>query len=437
MTLPAFTVETFQNEYLPAGARAVHAVVTVTATGAAGQGAAPATGGGSAEIIMIDTSGSMGGSKIIEARRAAAAAVDAIRDGVAFGVISGTGTAKQVYPQHNGLAAATPKTRSEAKKAISGLVASDGTAIGSWLRLAHTMFGSHKAALRHAILLTDGLNAESAGTFEQAIRLCEGVFRCDCRGVGADWSVSELRKIAEALLGSLDIVADAAGLAADFESMMLDAMGKEIADVMLRVRVPQHARVRSVKQAAPTTEDLTDRRAAADAQTGEYPTGAWGDESRDYHVCVEVEPGEVNEEMLVARVSVVASSASESRVLGQSLVRAIWTNDEGLSTRIDPRVAAATNQTELADAIQQGLSARRAGDLEAATAKLGRAVALAHASGHEDTARLLAKVVDVQDAATGTIRLRDKVSDLDEMTLDVRSTRALRVTKEEARRPGE
>jgi hypothetical protein len=428
MTQPEFTVETFQNEFLPVGARTVHAVVTVTATGPAGQGAAPATGAGAAEIIIIDTSGSMGGSKIVEARRAAAAAVDAIRDGVALGVISGTGVADQVYPKHFGLAAATSKTRSEAKKAISGLVASDGTAIGSWLRLAHSMFSSHNASLRHAILLTDGLNGESAGTFEEAIRLCQGVFRCDCRGVGADWSVSELRKIAEALLGTLDIVADAGGLAADFEAVMQAAMGKEIADVMLRVRTPQHARVRFVKQAAPTTEDLTDRRSAADAQTGEYPTGAWGDESRDYHICVEVAPGAIDEEMLVARVSLVTSSESGSQVLGQSLVRAVWTNDDGLSTRIDPRVAAATDQTELADAIQQGLSARKAGDLETATARLGRAVALAHASGHEDTARLLAKVVDVEDAATGTIRLKDKVSDLDEMTLDVRSTRALRVT---------
>ena len=39
-----------------------------------------------------------------------------------------------------------------------------------------------------------------------------------------------------------------------------------------------------------------------------------------------------------------------------------------------------------------------------ATAKLGRAVALAQESGNEDTAKLLAKVVDVVDAATGTVR---------------------------------
>ena len=55
----------------------------------------------------------------------------------------------------------------------------------------------------------------------------------------------------------------------------------------------------------------------------------------------------------------------------------------------------------LADAIQQGLEARQQGDEDRATAKLGLAVALAHQAGNEDTARLLAKVVDVVDEATG------------------------------------
>jgi hypothetical protein len=91
--------------------------------------------------------------------------------------------------------------------------------------------------------------------------------------------------------------------------------------------------------------------------------------------------------------------------------------------------AGTTGQTELADAIQDGLAARRAGDLETATAKLGRAVALAHASGEEETARLLAGVVDVVDPVTGTIQLKAKVRDVDEMILDVESTKTVRVKR--------
>ena len=180
-------------------------------------------------------------------------------------------------------------------------------------------------------------------------------------------------------------------------------------------------------------EDLTGRRTQSGPQAGDYPTGAWGPgESRDYHVGVEVNPAGVGQEMLAARISLVTGSpsgASGGEVLGQGLVRAIWTDDEALSTKINPRVAHYTGQAELAVAIQEGLEARKQGDEETATAKLGRAVALAHQSGNEDTAKLLAKVVNVVDEESGTVRLKKKVEDADEMALDTRSTKTVRVKK--------
>ena len=78
---------------------------------------------------------------------------------------------------------------------------------------------------------------------------------------------------------------------------------------------------------------------------------------------------------------------------------------------------------------KQGLDLRKAGDFDGATAKLGRAVQLASVSGNADTAKLLAKVVDVVDAATGTVRLKTRVAEADEMTLETRSTKTVRVKK--------
>jgi len=95
-------------------------------------------------------------------------------------------------------------------------------------------------------------------------------------------------------------------------------------------------------------------------------------------------------------------------------------------------VAHYTGQAELAESIQEGLEAHRAGDLDQATAKLGRAVRLAHESGNEDTFRLLQKVVDVVDPVEGTVRFRKNVSEADEMTLETRSTKTVRVA---ARKP--
>jgi hypothetical protein len=431
MSQTDFTVDISQNEYLAAGGEDVNAIITVTAPD---QGlAASAANSDGAEIIIIDCSGSMRSprTKIEQARAATAAAIDVIRDGAAFAVVAGTEKAVPIFPLDYGLAIADDQTRFLAKQAVAGVLPRGGTAIGQWLRLAHTMFGTHPAALRHAILLTDGQNAhETPEQLDEAIRLCEGVFSCDCRGVGTDWEVGELRRISSALLGTVDIVPDPAGLAADFAAMMENAMGKQVADVSLRVWTPQHATVRFVKQVAPAVADLTGRRTQSGPQAGDFPTGAWGGgESRDYHVCVRVSPAAVGQEMLAARVSLVTTGDGGTTVLGQGLVKAVWTDDEALSTRINSNVAHYTGQAELAQAIQEGLEARKRGDEDTATAKLGRAVALAEESGNEGTAKLLAKVVDVVDAASGTVQLKKKVDDADEMALDTRSTKTVRTKK--------
>jgi hypothetical protein len=426
---PQFSVSVYQNEYLADGSAEVNAIVTVTSTGTpAGPSAARA-----AQIVMVDCSGSMDypPTKMAAARQATKAAIDAIRDGVPFAVVAGTHVARMVFPGTEYLVPADASTRAAAKAAVDRLTAGGGTAIGQWLALADRLFTGHEDAIRHAILLTDGKDEhESPQDLDAAIARCEGRFTCDCRGVGTDWVVAELRRVAHGLLGTVDIVADPRGLAADFEAMIANAMGKAVADVRLRLWSPQGASVKFVKQVAPTVADLTAKRMATGPLAGDYPTGAWGAESRDYHVCVTVRPGTVGDEMLAARASLVMiDSSGQATVLGQGLIRAVWTDDAALSTKINRQVAHYTGQAELADAIQSGLEARKNGDLDTATAKLGRAVQLAAQSGNEDTAKLLSKVVDVEDPATGTVRLKARVSDADEMALDTRSSKTVRVGK--------
>jgi hypothetical protein len=127
--------------------------------------------------------------------------------------------------------------------------------------------------------------------------------------------------------------------------------------------------------------------------------------------------------MLAARVSVVEGDD----VLTQARIRAVWTEDTALSTRISREVAHYTGQAELAEAIQDGIKARERGDDVTATLKFGRAAQLAHESSNTATEELLATVVDIEDAATGTVRLRRKVSAEDEMALDTRSTKTVRM----------
>ena len=298
--------------------------------------------------------------------------------------------------------------------------------MGTWLARVRGIVIQHPGALTHAILLTDGKNEhETPKQLRQQIALSEGEFTCDCRGVGTDWKVEELRSISSALLGTVDIVADPADLADDFAAMMRTSMSKSIPDLTLRLWTPAGARVAFVKQVAPTVEDLTHRRVDSGNQLGQYPLGSWGAEERDYHIQVEVEPAAAGREKLAARVSVVAGD----QVLGEGLVKAVWTADTALSAQISRRVAHYTGQAELAQAVQEGLSARKNGDVATATAKLQRAMELAVESGNDGTAKLLRGVVDV-DERTGTVRLRREVAAADEMALDARSTKTARVRKE-------
>ena len=133
-----FDIECFQNEFLPAGGTLMNAVITVTAEGTSaapvrrGLGETPRT---RAEIIILDTSGSMKGVNLAAAKAAAAAAIDCLPDGVRFAVVSGNHEAWLAYPITWPLAVATTTSRAEAKEALRRLDANGGTAIGSWIAL--------------------------------------------------------------------------------------------------------------------------------------------------------------------------------------------------------------------------------------------------------------------------------------------------------------
>ena len=421
-----FTADVYQNEFLPDGGTDVNAIVTLTCSGA---GAAGQTGAGDAgEIVIVDTSGSMGRTKLEAAKIAAAAAVDQVLDGTWFAVVAGSHQAYLAFPPVRtgaGMVRMDPAARHGAHQAIAQFRSDGGTAMGTWLTLAGRLFDSvPMLAQRHAILLTDGENHnETPQQLSAAIAGVTGRFQCDCRGVGVDWQVEEVRRIAQALLGTVDIIPDPAQMQPVFAELMQRSMGRGVAEASLRVWAPQGAQVLFVRQVAPTVEDLTARRTPVNPLTGAYPTGSWGDESRDYHVSVRLAAKGLGQEQLAARVQLVVGE----QVVAQGLVKARWSDDDSLTTRINPEVAHYTGQTELADAIQQGLAAKAAGDEETATTRLGRAVQLAAATGNEEATSRLRKVVDIESSETGTVRLKRAVAKADEMALDTASTKTTRV----------
>lgn len=417
----SFVLHVDQNKYLPSDGTQVHAILTVESSSQVTvESERPAQ---AAEVIIVDTSGSMSGSKIRDARQAAATAVQALRDGVHFGVVSGDDQARLIYPRGQRLAVASPATRSEALKEIGRLLASGGTEIGKWLRLAGDLLDRHPEAVRHAIMMTDGQNNESATVFAKALSACHGRFTCDSMGIGTDWVPEELAKISTALLGTHTFVRDQSTLAEHFRTLAQTTMSKTVAELFLRVWAPKDAKIVFLKQVTPTLLDLTGKRAQVNELTGDYPTGSWGAEEREYHLCIEMPVRTLGQEVRAGWVKLMLPDTQE--VLASGNVLATWTDDLAQSTRINRKVAHFTGQAELHTLIQEGLRARESGDEDTATARLAKAKQMADSSGREDTARLLNKIVEVEP--DGTARLRRNVDKADAIELDTGSVRTSRL----------
>ena len=424
----SFKLEAFQNRYLPAGKGRVDAILTVTADASVQASAGPLVIG-----FIVDKSGSMSGERMAAVQHAVTTAIAMLPESAWFFVVAFDSTAQVVVTE----AQATPENRQVAAVAIGHLRAGGGTAMSTGLAAAREIFERAPNAIRQAIFLTDGKNeSESSGNVAALLQACEGIFQCDCWGVGTDWRVGEVQRIAESLLGKASIIPDAAGIDSAFRGAIEKASAMALKDVRLRIWTPQGASVAFVKQANPSLEDLTPKARVVTPQVREYMTGAWrGGESRDFHVAIDVKPGNVGDEMLAARPSLVwletaagvwterEEKPSEARVL------ATWTADDTLSSRIDRHVAHYTGQGELAAAIQQGLDLRERGDEAAATQLLGRAVKIAHDSGNAEMTHRLAKVVEVVDVATGTVRLKRDVSKVATMDLQLESRTTKRIKK--------
>ncbi len=424
-----FKVEAFQNRFLSPGQSRVDAILQVTA----GTGAAAAGGGPLVMGFIVDKSGSMNGGRIDSVKRAVWQAISMLDARSWFFVVAFDSQAQLIMKGTQ----ATDENKRAAGQALAAISAGGGTAMSTGLEVARQVFAAAPDAIHQAVFLTDGKNeSEHAGAVHAALQRCEGVYQCDCWGVGTDWRVGEVQEIARALLGKASLIPEPAGIEAAFKGAMEKASSKTVKDVRLRLWAPAGAEVVFVKQVNPTIDELTGRAKVISPQVKEYMTGAWSPgETRDFQVAVNVKPGNVNDEMLAARPSIVFLESGPSgwveqeTKLPEARLFANWTGDDALSSRIDRHVAHYSGQDELAHAIEAGLEARERGQEAAATQLLGKAVKLAHASNNAAMTQRLAKVVDVVDPANGTVRLRKEVQKAAAMDLQLESRTTMRLRR--------
>ncbi|PRC90833.1 VWA domain-containing protein [Solimicrobium silvestre] len=414
-----FTIEGFYNPYLAASQTRLDAVLTITSDATVSQ----TTSGRKVVGFVLDTSGSMNGEKLAQAKLAARRGIDMLTEDIWFFVIKFAGSADIVVEA----CPATSTNKALAHYAVQQLTATGSTAMSSGLKKALGEVKRSGATIASVYFQTDGDNSadDNERYLAGVIAECEGVFQCDCRGIGTDWKPNELRRISSALLGTADAITDPTGLEEDFRSFLNRSLAKGIAAATLRIWSPKVVKVSLVKQMSPEILDLMPSAKRIDDKTLEIPLGAWATEARDYQLAFELPVGNIGDEVLACRAAVVFQDSNGEVKIPCEPIAVRWSEDDALTTRISREVAHYTGQKELADSIQEGLDAKAKGDDDRATRLLGHAAKLAAESGNEEVTRRLKKVVDVVDASAGTVRLKkaDKGAD---MELEMGLTRTVR-----------
>lgn len=417
-----------QNEYLAPADTEMHAVLAVTAhgLGTTANGSAPEA----AEVIAIDCSGSMAypPTKIAAARRATAAAIDALRDGVFFAVVKGQHTATLAFPTGDErMVAASPETKQAAKAVVRRLEPNGGTAMGTWLNLAGTLLDAHPKAIRHVMLLTDGKNeTETPRELEQVLRAHEGRFGCDARGIGDDWSPKELMRIVSVLHGSADAIREDQDLVDDFAAMMHGAMSKVVPDIRLRLRLSRFARLRFLKQSFPVEADITELGTLAGQDTVEFSTGSWGAETKHFRLCLAVDPAgrPAGEDILAARADLAVVRSGTAEKYGKAEpIRVHWTDDARRSSVVAPDLAHYERHEDLRDAVDSGCAAYETGDWALAATRWEHAVKLAESLGNTKTVERVRGLLEYEN---GSVRVKPNLSPRDLFAITFSSRQSTR-----------
>jgi hypothetical protein len=322
-----FTIESFFNSHLASGATRLDSVLTVSASNSGGVVATPRTGK-NAVLFVIDVSGSMAEKHKLEmAKVALRRCISLLDDSTYFSVIAFSSSPSAIVP----LSLATSSNLEAAHDRIKMLVAEGGTCMSRALECARQELVKQPDAIAFVQFLTDGENDRNDKSYlDDVLGHCEGKFQCDCWGVGTDWQPDDLRKISGRLLGSADAVPNADQLETSFKGALANALSKGVGDVRLRLQLPRTSKLTSVKQMSPEIADLSKLIKQVDDKNIDVPLGAWGEESRDYHVAFVIEPQVDGEEMMACRPKVVfVDNGSETIVDGQRII-ATWTSDESL-----------------------------------------------------------------------------------------------------------
>jgi len=143
-------------------------------------------------VYVIDTSGSMEGESIQQARKALLLAIDRLKSGERFNVIQFNSVTSRLFAEAR---TATPEARGAAREYVSRLVATGGTEMAGALEIALTSSDDPRR-VRQVVFLTDGSVGNEDGLFG-LIRQRLGDTRLFTVGIGSAPNGHFMTKAAE------------------------------------------------------------------------------------------------------------------------------------------------------------------------------------------------------------------------------------------------
>jgi Ca-activated chloride channel family protein len=223
-----------QSSVLAGGAQHLFADLTMVADpGAVVEEHAPL-----AMVITLDTSGSMQGEKIAQARSSISRLLRDMKDDDEVAFVRYSDRAELVQPL-----ARVGSIREDLIARVNALQAGGGTAIPLGLQTAlSAIAGEHGGRVRRVVLVSDGLDSSRAESERLASSSFERGITVSSMGIGLDFDESYMGGVARAGHGNFGFVNDGPALALFLEKELKETAGTTVEGATVRVVLPEGVR---------------------------------------------------------------------------------------------------------------------------------------------------------------------------------------------------
>jgi Ca-activated chloride channel family protein len=180
------------------------------------------------QIYVIDTSGSMGGQSIVQAKAALKDALGRLGSGDRFNVVQFDSTTSTLYPAPRPF---SRETHTQALRYIDGLAADGGTEIAAAIAVALTQ-PTTPHYLRQIIFITDGAVAAETSVFDEIERMLRDA-RLFTIGIGSAPNSYFMRKAAQFGRGTYTHIGDVAEVTEKMTALFAKLEHVALSDVIV------------------------------------------------------------------------------------------------------------------------------------------------------------------------------------------------------------